>query len=249
MKAPPISEGMLFRLVSWREMACTGRAMACAGVLDCAKSEQSINSRKRTVTRRTGREICMGLGRPSLHLVFAEVVVAEAFEKFAQFVAGRALGKIAGLLRGLQHLIFDKDGTVHTQCKRERVGGAGINAHHPPFFFQPNDGEESVVFEFGYDHFMNEGVEAGQDVLDEVVRHGAWRCDFLDFERDGVGFVDADPDWKHRVAADVFEEHDWHVGDWVHHEATNFHFDFHKTSKGSNWWLVVSVSFRVLLIY
>src|SRR6266550_4288251 len=74
------------------------------------------------------------------------------------------------------------------------------------------------------------------------MRHGAWRRDLLNFESDGVGFVNAHPDWKHHVAANIFEKHDGHVGDRIHHEATNFHFDFHKDLERkwlavNDWWL------------
>ena len=51
------------------------------------------------------------------------------------------------------------------------------------------------------------GVEAGQDVLDQVVGHGARSADFFDFQRDGVGLEHADPDGKDGVAVGVFQDH------------------------------------------
>ena len=96
------------------------------------------------------------------------------------------------------------------------------------FPFQPDDREEGIVPQFGDDNFMDVRIEADQDVLDQIVRHRTWGCDFLDFEGDGIGLVNADPDWKNRVAADVFQNHDGHVGDRIHHEPANFHFDFHR---------------------
>jgi hypothetical protein len=81
----------------------------------------AVKEATRTAVTSSSQAEFNGALMTGLHLVLPEVVVAEAFEKFAQFVAGGALREIAGLLRSLQHLIFDKDGTVHTQRQRERV--------------------------------------------------------------------------------------------------------------------------------
>ena len=70
-------------------------------------------------------------------------------------------------------------------------------------------------------------VQAGEDILDEIVGHGPRRRHFLDFQRDGIRLVDAYPDGQHRVTANVLQNHDGHVGNRVHHEPANFHLHFH----------------------
>ena len=62
---------------------------------------------------------------------------------------------------------------------------------------------QADVAQLGDDDFADLRFQADQDILDEVVGHGTGRGDLLDLERDGVGFVNANPDGEHRAAGDI----------------------------------------------
>src|SRR6201993_715146 len=163
-----------------------------------------------------------------LHLVSPKVLVVEVLKHFAEVFGGEAFGIVGGELGGLEDVVFDKDGAIDAQRKRERVRGARIDADDSAVAFDPDHREEGVVAQFGHNYFANLRLETDQHVLDQVVRHGTRRGDLFDFESDGVGFVDAYPDRQDRIAANVFENHDGHVRYRIHHEPANFHFDFHR---------------------
>src|SRR5690242_16161430 len=74
---------------------------------------------------------------------------------------------------------------------------------------------------------MDVSVQPGQDVLDEIVRHRTWRADLFDFERDGIGLEHPNPDGQNGIAVCVFQNHNGSVGDRIHQQAANSHFDFH----------------------
>src|SRR5262249_12357613 len=66
-----------------------------------------------------------------------------------------------------------------------------------------------------------------QKTLDQVVRHGTL-CGYLfNLEGDGVRLVDSHPDRENTVAAHILQDHDGHIRDRIHHQAANFHFEFH----------------------
>jgi len=70
----------------------TGRGLPrgiCAEVLVCADEKTAMNNRQAQVEKALIR---------ILHLVLAKVVVTEAFQPLAQFVAAYAVGEIRGLL-------------------------------------------------------------------------------------------------------------------------------------------------------
>src|SRR6185437_15356551 len=82
---------------------------------------------------------------------------------------------------------------------------------------------------------MNVRIKADENVLDQVVRHRPRCGDLFDFERDGVSFVNPNPDGQHYVTGDVLQDDDGHVGDRVHHQSTNFHFYFHVAPLQTAW--------------
>ena len=67
------------------------------------------------------------------------------------------------------------------------------------------------------------------------MRHRPRRLHFLDFQRDGVGLVNAHPDREDGLALHVFQHDNGHVGYGVHHQATDFHFHFHGGLPWSNY--------------
>src|SRR5215470_12677528 len=111
----------------------------------------------------------------ALHLVAAEVVVAEVFEPLAELVAGDAVGDVGGELGVLQDLVIDEDGTIDPESKGEGVGGARVNADDLASAVEPDNGVERILAEFGDNDFVDLGVEADQYVLNEVVGHGTRR--------------------------------------------------------------------------
>src|SRR5581483_7011663 len=76
-------------------------------------------------------------------------------------------------------------------------------------------------------------VETSEDILNKVVSHRARRADFFDLERDGIGLVDANPDGQNGVASRIFKDHDGGVGDWIHQQTANFHFNFHRVTSAA----------------
>src|ERR1039457_3081423 len=160
---------------------------------------------------------------PALHLIAAQVLVIETLEPFAEFVAVDVVGEIAGLPRVLQDFVSYKDGAIHAQGERQRVGGTGIDADDVAVPFHPDDGVESIIAQFGDYYLMDGGVETDQDILDEIVGHGARSGDFFDFQGDGVRFVDPDPDGQDGFATNILQNDDRHVADWIHHQAPNLH--------------------------
>src|SRR5581483_1094131 len=102
-----------------------------------------------------------------------------------------------------------------------------IDADQFSFLFQPNQGVEGVVLQFADNHFFDRSLQAHQEHFDQVVRHGPGGGHFFDLQRDGVSFIDADPDRQYGIPRQVFEDHNRHIGHGVHHETTNFHFYFH----------------------
>ncbi len=167
-------------------------------------------------------------GITALHLVAAEVFVAQVFQHAPEFLAGAAFfGDRGRELRGLQHGIIHEDRAIEPQRQSERVARPRIDGDQFPVALNPDHREERVVLEFVHDHFLNSRIEADQQCLDEIVRHRARRRDLLDFERDGVRFVDSHPDGQHVGAPDIFQDDDRHVGNGVHHQAADLHLDFH----------------------
>ena len=80
-------------------------------------------------------------------------------------------------------------------------------------------------------HFVDQGIETGEHVLNQVVCHGTRRAYFFDFQSNRIGLIHADPDRQHSIAANIFQQHDRHVGNRIHHQPANFHFYFHKILK------------------
>src|SRR6266481_2565252 len=69
--------------------------------------------------------------RPALlHLVLAKVVIAQIFQPLPQFLAINRGHGISRLLRVLQHLVLNEDGTIHAQRQRQRVRRTRVDAHH-----------------------------------------------------------------------------------------------------------------------
>jgi len=112
----------------------------------------------------------------------------------------------------VEELLADEDGAVAAEGQSDGVRGAGVEGDDFPALVHPDGGVEGVFAEGSDDHAGYAGVEAVDDVAKEVVRHWARSCGFLDLERDGVGFEEADPDGKDDLASEVVEDHDGHLG-------------------------------------
>ena len=63
-----------------------------------------------------------------LHLVAAEIVLAQVLQLLTQFFGGHAIADGRGQLAGLQDFLLDKDGAIHAQGEGQRVGRPGIDA-------------------------------------------------------------------------------------------------------------------------
>src|ERR1035438_6420277 len=164
-----------------------------------------------------------------LHLVAAHILVVEVLQPTAEFLLVFLVGNRGGQLGGFQHGVVDENRAVQAQGQRQGVARAGIHADEFAVPLQPDQGVEGFLFQLVDDDFAHACVESQQEALDEVVGHGPRSGDLFDLQGYGVGLIDAHPDGKDRIAADVLQDHDGHVGDGVHHQAANFHFDFHKT--------------------
>jgi hypothetical protein len=110
--------------------------------------------------------------------------------------------------------------------KSDGVGGAGVEGDDFAGVVHPDGGVEGVLAESSDDDAGDAGVEAVDGRAQEVVGHGARGGGLLDFEGDGVGLVETDPDGEDDFAGEIVEDHDGHLGGGVHHEATNAHFYF-----------------------
>ena len=126
----------------------------------------------------------------------------------------------------LVDLLGDEDGAVGAEGEGDGVGGAGVDGYDFAVLVHPDGGVEGVFAEVAYDYASDAGVEAVDDIAQEVVGHGADRGGLLDFQRDGVGFEEAYPDGENDFAGEVVEDHDGHLGLGVHHEAANANFYF-----------------------
>src|ERR1017187_7156652 len=164
-----------------------------------------------------------------LHLVAAHILVVEVLQPTAEFLLVFLVGNRGGQLGGFQHGVVDENRAVQAQGQRQGVARAGIHADEFAVPLQPDQGVEGFLFQFVDDDFANAGVESQQEAFDEVVGHGPRSGDFFDLQGYGIGLIDPHPDRKDRIAADVLQDHDGHVRDGVHHQAADFHFDFHKT--------------------
>ena len=129
--------------------------------------------------------------------------------------------------RGLQHFVLDENGAIEAQSQGERIAGARIERHHFAVALHPDQRVKRIVFQFGDHDFLHVDVEADQDILQQVVRHRAGGLDFFNFQRDGVGFVDADPDRQHAGALRFLQDDNGHVGHGIHHQTSDFDFEFH----------------------
>src|ERR1035438_10202892 len=164
-----------------------------------------------------------------LHLVAAHILVVEVLQPTAEFLLVFLIGNRGGQLGGFQHGVVDENRAVQAQGQRQGVARAGIHADEFAVPLQPDQGVEGFLFQFVDDDFANAGVESQQEAFDEVVSHGPRSGDFFDLQGYSIGLIDPHPDRKDRITADVLQDHDGHVRDGVHHQAADFHFDFHKT--------------------
>jgi len=125
----------------------------------------------------------------------------------------------------LEELLADEDGAVGAQCQGDGVGGAGVEGDDFAALVHPDGGVEGVFAEGSDDDSCDAGVEAVDDVAEEIVRHWSRRGGFFDFKSYRVGFEEADPDGEHDFAGEVVEDDDGHLGGGVHHEAADAYFD------------------------
>jgi len=125
----------------------------------------------------------------------------------------------------LEELLADEDGAVAAEGQSDGVRGARVESDDFPALVHPDGGMEGVFAESAHDHAGNAGVETVDDVAEEIVRHRARGCGFLDLERNGVGFEEANPDRENDFAGEVVEDHDRHLGRGVHHEAADADLD------------------------
>ena len=164
--------------------------------------------------------------RIRLHFVSAHLVVVEVLEPAAKIFRAEASGRGRGLAGVFENLLRDEDGAVRTKSKSDGVGGAGVEGDDFPALIHPDGGVKGVFAEVADDDAGDAGVEAVDDVAEEVVGHRADRGGLLDFERDGVGFEETDPDGENDFAGEIVEDDDGLAGGGVHHEAPDAHLDF-----------------------
>ena len=126
----------------------------------------------------------------------------------------------------VEDLLRDEDGAVGTEGESDGVGGAGVERDDLAGVVHPDGGVEGVFAERAYDDAGNARVEAGDGRAQEVVGHGAGGGGFFDFEGDGVGFKETDPDGEDDFSGEVVEDDDGHLGGGIHHEAADAYFDF-----------------------
>src|SRR6185436_3929412 len=162
-----------------------------------------------------------------LHLVFAEIFVVQILQETLQLLVVNSLFGGSLIPRGNQHRIFDKDRTIDAQSQGKSIARPRVDGDQLAFTFNPDHGIERVVFNICNDDLLNVSLQAEEYAFDQVVGHWTGRDHLFDFELDGVGFVDSDPNWKDIAAGGFLEDHNGHVGDGIHHQASDFHFDFH----------------------
>ena len=161
------------------------------------------------------------------HLISAEILVVQAFEPAALFLVTDFVGGGIGPLGTLQHGLIDVDGAIQAQRQRQGIAWPGVYANQIAILIEPDHGVEGIVLQFADHYFADAGSQTQQQRLDQIVRHGPWRRNFFDLEGNCIGLVYADPDWQNGIPIQILQHHDWHVGDGIHHQSADFHFDFH----------------------
>jgi len=85
---------------------------------------------------------------------------------------------------------------------------------------------KSIVLDAGDDNLSNECIETDDNILQEVMGHRPRRYNFLNFERNGVGFVTPTQILENSGTTGLLSGSRSHIRDRVHHQAADFHFNF-----------------------
>src|SRR5579885_1727589 len=170
-----------------------------------------------------------------LHLVTAEIFVVQALQPPPQLFVAHRFGARSCQARALQHVVLDENRAVQPQGQGQRVARPCVDGQRLPFPFHPDQGVEGIVAKVVDDYFLHPHLQPQQNVFQQIVRHRARCLHFLDFQGNRVGLVDPHPDGQQRLPFQVAQNDDRHVGDRVHHEAPNFHFDFHQPTSVLLW--------------
>src|SRR5580698_9233893 len=75
--------------------------------------------------------------QPTLHLIAAEILVAQALQPFAQVLIAAYFGHRGILARGLEHRVVHENRAVHAQRDCQSIAWPGIHAYHLAVALQP----------------------------------------------------------------------------------------------------------------
>src|SRR5207248_101862 len=104
---------------------------------------------------------------------------------------------------------------------------AGIDTDQLAVALKPDEGIKRVLLQLVDHHFLDARIQPEQEALDEIVRHRALRGYLFNLEGNGIGLVNSNPDGQDAAAAHILKNYDRHIRDRIHHQAANFHLEFH----------------------
>jgi len=124
-----------------------------------------------------------------------------------------------------QDLFVPRNRAIHAQRQREWslgresiiVAGRRVRSKSP---------RKTCRLQVADDNFIDARFEAEKNVPQKIVRYRAGRLYFFDFERNGVRFINADPDGENRIPCTSFKTT---IGMFVTgpSSSANLHLDFH----------------------
>src|SRR5262245_26323891 len=174
--------------------------------------------------------------RPSGLVELLEILRLDVLQPLPQLLRVVRLRRLLRLLRHVEalgladDLLVDVDGRRHPQGERDGVRGTRVDRVLGSAELDMEHREEGVLLQIGHDHLEHARLQRLQDVLDQVVGHGAGRRDLLQLEGDGVRLEDAHPDLQRPLVLLVAQDDDRHVGDLIQGQSAHLHLDKHAVS-------------------
>ena len=140
----------------------------------------------------------------------------------ADLFVGQVMSPLGGDLGGLPHLFLKAHdnavgrivGREHDRGRQAEFRNRNLGAADHAFLLQ--------AAYLGRRHFP--GLHAHRDL-----RHDHAHADVGRLSRHELRAF-SNPDRQHGVASRVFQNHNGRIGNRIHHQSTNFHFDFHPAS-------------------
>ena len=141
---------------------------------------------------------------------------------------GEAQRRGSGLLHDLaQHVVFDVDRDVGGDTERDGIGRTAVNLDHFACLPDHKFSVEGVVLKIIDDDLLELGVEALNDVAQQVVRHGTLVLNALYAAIDRQRLVQADHDGEVAVSVALAQHDDLRITRLGNHDLCQVHSDFH----------------------